>query len=291
MTDTMVQTPPSLFVERCNDSGDLLGVVQLDEEFFGALVNVPLLHQVVTAQLAAKRSGTSSTKTRAEVSGGGAKPYRQKGTGRARQGTTRAPQFTGGGIAFGPKPRDYTQATPRKMIRLALRSALSDRALEGRVVLVDHWSFEVPKTKQALASLRSLGLYGNILLVVGSEDVLAERSFGNLPEVNIVEAAQLTAYDVVVSDWVVFTDDTVPGQVSDAPEGSIAFSSARPAPGEVDERQEVVSVEETPTEVEEPAALDEVSELQVAEEPEDPAEASVAGQSDDEKTDDEEEDK
>ena len=280
MTDTMVQTPPSLFVERCNDSGELLGVVQLDEEYFGALVNVPLLHQVVTAQLAAKRSGTSSTKTRAEVSGGGAKPYRQKGTGRARQGTTRAPQFTGGGIAFGPKPRDYTQATPRKMIRLALRCALSDRALEGRVVLVDHWSFEVPKTKQALASLRALGLYGNILLVVGSEDVLAERSFANLPEVNIVEAAQLTAYDVVVSDWVVFTDDTVPGQLSDAPEGAIAFSSARPALGEVDEDEDTASgeaEEETTSdetaEDEDPAALDEVPELQVAEMPEEPAAA------------------
>ncbi len=177
MTDTMVEARPSLLVERCNDSGELLGVVQLDQEYFGALVNVPLLHQVVTAQLAAKRSGTHSTKTRAEVSGGGAKPYRQKGTGRARQGTTRAPQFAGGGIAFGPKPRDYAQSTPRKMVRQALRAALSDRALEGRVCLVDRWSYEVPKTKQAarVASRPSVST-GNVLVVLGGEDVVAERS-------------------------------------------------------------------------------------------------------------------
>ena len=229
MTDTVVEARPSLFVERCNDSGELIGIVQLDPEYFGALVNVPLLHQVVNAQLAAKRSGTHSTKTRAEVSGGGAKPYRQKGTGRARQGTIRAPQFTGGGIVFGPKPRDYAQSTPRKMVRQALRSALSDRALEGRVCLVDRWSFEAPRTKFAVASLEALGLDGNVLLVMGSEDVVAERCFGNLPYVNIVEAGQLTAYDVVVSDWVVFTDETMPGQVSDAPEGAVAFNSVRPA--------------------------------------------------------------
>ena len=236
MADTMVEVLPSVLVERCNDSGELLGVVQLDPEYFGALVNVPLLHQVVTAQLAAKRSGTHSTKTRAEVSGGGAKPYRQKGTGRARQGTTRAPQFAGGGVAFGPKPRDYAQSTPRKMVRQALRAALSDRAMEGRVCLVDRWSFEVPKTKEAVGSLRALGLDGNVLVVISSQDVVAERSFGNLPNVNIVEAGQLTAYDVVVSDWVVFTDETVPGEVSDAPEGSVVLSSSRPVAQEVVER-------------------------------------------------------
>jgi len=239
MADTVAEALPTVLVERCNDSGDLLGVIQLDPEYFGALVNVPLLHQVVTAQLAAKRSGTHSTKTRAEVSGGGAKPYRQKGTGRARQGTTRAPQFAGGGVAFGPKPRDYAQSTPRKMVRQALRAALSDRAMEGRVCLVDRWSFEVPKTKQAVGSLQALGLDGNVLVVIGSQDVVAERSFGNLPNVNIVETGQLTAYDVVVSDWVVFTDETVPGQVSDAPEGSVVLNSSRPvAPEETVETGE-----------------------------------------------------
>ena len=225
MVDTMVEALPSVLVERCNDSGDLLGVVQLDVEYFSASVNVPLLHQVVTAQLAAKRSGTHSTRTRAEVAGGGAKPYRQKGTGRARQGTIRAPQFTGGGVAFGPKPRDYSQSTPRKMVRQALRAALSDRVAEGRVCLVDRWSFEVPKTKRAVQSLWALGLEGNVLLVIDVQDVIAERSFGNLPNVTMVEAGQLTAYDVVVSDWVVFTDETVPGQVSDAPAGSVVRSS------------------------------------------------------------------
>ena len=233
MAGTMLESPPSVLAERCNDAGELLGVVQLDPEYFGALVSVPLLHQVVTAQLAAKRAGTHSTKTRAEVSGGGAKPYRQKGTGRARQGTTRAPQFAGGGVAFGPKPRDYTQATPRKMVRQALRAALSDRAREGRVCLVDRWSFEVPRTKDAVASLAAVGVDGNVLVVLGGQDVVAERSFSNLAYVNIVEAGQLTAYDVVVSDWVVFTDETMPGEVSDAPEGSVVANSSRPVAPEI----------------------------------------------------------
>jgi large subunit ribosomal protein L4 len=290
MTDTVVETAPFLFVERCNDSGELLGVVQLDPEHFGALVNVPLLHQVVTAQLAAKRSGTHSTKTRAEVAGGGAKPYRQKGTGRARQGTTRAPQFTGGGVAFGPKPRDYSQSTPRKMVRQALRAALSDRALEGRVVLVDHWSFEEPKTKQALASLRALGLDGDVLLVLGGEDAVAERSFGNLPDVDIVEAGQLTAYDVVKSDWVVFTDETVPGNIADAPDGAVAFSSARPEPSETaDEGGDASEPDEADEAADEPTdeAADEPTD-EAADEPAD-GEALTAEAADG--TDDEEEDK
>jgi large subunit ribosomal protein L4 len=279
----MVEVLPSVLVERCNDSGELLGVVQLDPEYFGALVNVPLLHQVVTAQLAAKRSGTHSTKTRAEVSGGGAKPYRQKGTGRARQGTTRAPQFAGGGVAFGPKPRDYAQSTPRKMVRQALRAALSDRAMEGRVCLVDRWSYEVPKTKEAAGSLRALGIDGNVLVVIGSQDVVAERSFGNLPNVNIVEAGQLTAYDVVVSDWVVFTDETVPGEVSDAPEGSVVSSSSRPALREAFE--EIEDPDETGT--------GEIEEGEAAAEPEAVDEAAVDEAAVDEpaETDDEEVDK
>jgi len=289
MADTMLESPPSVLAERCNDAGELLGVVQLDPEYFGALVNVPLLHQVVTAQLAAKRSGTHSTKTRAEVSGGGAKPYRQKGTGRARQGTTRAPQFAGGGIAFGPKPRDYTQATPRKMIRQALRAALSDRAMEGRVCLVDRWSFEVPRTKDAVSSLRALGLDGNVLLVISSEDVVAERSFGNLRNVEIVEAAQLTAYDVVVSDWVVFTDETVPGEVSDAPEGSVVSSSPRPvAPEVVEETDEADATGEVAEGDEPELEADETVGAEATDEP-DGAQAVVADET--AATQDEEEDK
>jgi len=276
MTATMTESRQSVLVERCNDAGDLLGVVQLDPEYFGALVNVPLLHQVVTAQLAAKRSGTHSTKTRAEVAGGGAKPYRQKGTGRARQGTTRAPQFAGGGIAFGPKPRDYSQSTPRKMVRQALRAALSDRAMEGRVCLVDRWSFEVPKTKDAVASLAALGVEGNVLVVIGGNDVVAERSFSNLAYVNIVEAGQLTAYDVVVSDWVVFTDETMPGEVSDAPEGSVVANSSRPLAGELAETAEAGGPQG-----------DETAEAPATDEPE----GDEAGVEDAAGTDDEEEDK
>jgi large subunit ribosomal protein L4 len=134
------------------------------------------------------------------------------------------------------------------MVRQALRAALSDRAMEGRVCLVDRWSFEVPKTKEAAGSLRALGVDGNVLVVIGGQDVVAERSFGNLPNVNIVEAGQLTAYDVVVSDWVVFTDETVPGEVSDAPEGSVVLNSSRPVAldlvGETDETDGTAEVEE-----------------------------------------------
>ncbi|MGD1011725.1 MAG: 50S ribosomal protein L4 [Acidimicrobiales bacterium] len=286
----MVETLPWLAVERCNDSGELLGVVRLDPEYFGALVNVPLLHQVVTAQLAARRAGTHSTKTRAEVSGGGAKPFRQKGTGRARQGTTRAVQFTGGGIVFGPKPRDYSQATPRKMIRQALRSALSDRAMEGRVCLVDHWSYEVPKTKDALASLEALGVDGKVLLVLGSEDVVAERSFGNLPNVHIVEAGQLTAYEVVASDFVVFTDDTVPGEVTQAPAGTVVVKPSRPEIVEEPEGAEAVEevVEDEVEQETDTAGADEADEASSVEEASDTAtadEAETAAPAEDEEED------
>ena len=170
-----------------------------------------MLHQVVTAQLAAARSGTQSTKTRAEVRGGGAKPFRQKGTGRARQGSTRSPQWTGGGVALGPKPRSYAQRTPKKMIRLALRSALSDRAAQNRVALVDQWSFDGPSTKAGIASLEALGLSGRVLVVLGEEDGYADRSFSNLPDVQTIVAGELNAYDILVNDWVVFTDATLPG--------------------------------------------------------------------------------
>jgi large subunit ribosomal protein L4 len=200
-------------VERRSTDGKVLSQVVLDPSIFGIQPNLAVLHQVVTAQLAAARSGTQSTKTRAEVRGGGAKPFRQKGTGRARQGSTRSPQWVGGGVALGPKPRSYAQKTPKKMIQLALRSALSDRAALGRVALVDAWPFEVPSTKAAVASLRALGLSGRVLVVLGEEDGYADRSFGNLPEVQTMVAGELNAYDILVNDWVVFTDDTLPGEV------------------------------------------------------------------------------
>ncbi|WP_208026672.1 50S ribosomal protein L4 [Rhabdothermincola sediminis] len=189
------------------------GSVELAEEVFGIEPNVPVMHQVVTAQLAARRAGTQSTKTRAEVRGGGAKPWKQKGTGRARQGSIRAPQWKGGGVALGPKPRTYAQRTPKKMIRLALRSALSDRAADGKVIVVDEWAFEVPRTREAADALRALGLDGRVLVVLGDtdRDVLAAKSFRNLPHVQVIEARELNAYDVLANDYVVFTRATLPG--------------------------------------------------------------------------------
>ena len=198
-------------VDLRNRAGATVGSAELDEAVFGIQPNVPVMHQVVTAQLAAARSGTQSTLTRAEVRGGGAKPWRQKGTGRARQGSIRAPHWKGGGVALGPKPRSYKQRTPKKMVRLALLSALSDRAAESRIAVVDAWDFDVPSTKQAKAALAALGVDGKILLVVGPDDVVASKSFRNLPEVHVLLASELNAYDVLCSDWIVFTQATLPG--------------------------------------------------------------------------------
>ena len=191
------------------------GSLQLDPEVFGVQPNVPVMHQVVTAQLAARRSGTQSTKTRAEVSGGGKKPFKQKGTGNARQGSTRAPHFSGGGVALGPKPRKYDQRTPKKMVKLALRSALSDRAAEGKVVVVSEWGFDAPKTKDARAALAALGLEGRILVVVDVNDANTIRSFLNLPEVQLIEVNELNAYDVLCNDYIVFSKATLPGNKDD----------------------------------------------------------------------------
>ena len=195
-------------------SGGDAGKVQLDESYFGIQPNVPVMHQVVTAQLAARRSGTQSTKTRSEVSGGGAKPYRQKGTGNARQGSIRAPHFSGGGIALGPKPRGYAQRTPKKMIRLALRSALSDRAAEGRVIVVDQWGFDSPSTKAGVAALAALGVEGRVLVVLDPSDANAALSLRNIPEVQLITTGELNAYDVLCNDTVVFTSSTLPTSVT-----------------------------------------------------------------------------
>ena len=159
-------------------TGAAAGSVELDDHTFGIQPNVAVMHQVVTAQLAARRSGTQSTRTRAESRGGGAKPWAQKGTGRARHGSIRSPQWRGGGVALGPKPRSYAQKTPRKMIRLALRSALSDRAAEGRVVVVDAWNFDVPKTKDAVAALAAVGVQGRALVVAERGDQRQSGSAG-----------------------------------------------------------------------------------------------------------------
>jgi large subunit ribosomal protein L4 len=207
----VTSTTTSLSLERRGADGTVLGTVELDESIFGVAVNVPLIHQVVTAQLAARRSGTQNTKTRAEVAGGAAKPFRQKGTGNARQGTNRAPHFSGGGVALGPRPRKYDQKTPKKMIRAALRCALADRANEGGLRLVDSFGISSPKTKSALAVLRALDAEGRVLVVLSRDDEMTARSLSNLPHVVTLPADQLTAFDVLCADVIVFTDETLPG--------------------------------------------------------------------------------
>jgi large subunit ribosomal protein L4 len=170
------------------------------------------MHQVVTAQLAARRQGTQSTKTRAEVRGGGAKPWKQKGTGRARQGSIRSPQWVGGGVAHGPKPRSYRQRTPKKMIRLALHSALSDRFRNDRVLVLDSWGLDTPSTKAARGTLEALGTGGRVLVVAPRDAEGIWKSFRNLAgaKVHVISPGELNTYDVVVSDWVVFTPDVLP---------------------------------------------------------------------------------
>jgi large subunit ribosomal protein L4 len=199
-------------VEVKTMTGGSAGTVTLADSIFGVQPNVPVMHQVVTAQLAASRAGTQSTLTRAEVRGGGKKPWRQKGTGRARQGSIRSPQWVGGGVALGPKPRKYDQKTPKKMVALALKGALSDRANEGKVVVIDQWNFEKPSTKAAKAALAALGVADDrVLLVISREDEDCFKSFRNLPEVQVMLAGELNTYDVLVNDWVVFTKATLPG--------------------------------------------------------------------------------
>ncbi|HUZ40896.1 MAG TPA: 50S ribosomal protein L4 [Acidimicrobiales bacterium] len=203
--------PAKRSVTRRSLDGTELGKVALEPTIFGIEANMAVLHQVIKAQLAAKRSGTQSTKTRKEVRGGGRKPFNQKGTGGARQGTIRAPQYPGGGIALGPKPRKYDQKTPKKMIRLALNSALSDRAALERVAIVDSFTtWETPRTKDAITALESLGLDGKILVVLGSDDATALRSFRNLTNVKTIDAGEVNAYDVLDCDWILFTDETLP---------------------------------------------------------------------------------
>ena len=196
------------------------GSVDLPDSVFDVAENKPLLHQVVVAQLAAARQGTHKAKTRGEVRGGGAKPYRQKGTGRARQGSTRAPQFAGGGIVHGPTPRDYTQKTPKKMKAAALRGALSDRAREGRVHVVSAFvDGDAPKTKSALATLTAITTAKKVLVVLDRDDVLNWVSLRNLPQVHLIEAGQLNTYDVLVSDEVVFTETALAEFVSGPAKG------------------------------------------------------------------------
>jgi len=195
-------------VNIVSPSGEQAGTAELPDAIFAAKVNVPLMHQVVIAQRAAARQGTASTKTRGEVSGGGRKPYRQKGTGRARQGSTRAPQFTGGGVVHGPQPRNYEQRTPKKMKAAALRGALSDRAANERIFVVTAFiENDVPSTKTAVAVLDAVteGASRNVLVVTTAEDELTWKSLRNVSHVHLLAQDQLNTYDVLDSDYVVFT--------------------------------------------------------------------------------------
>ena len=196
-------------IDVVDATGKKTTTTELDDAVFAIEPNGAVLHQVVTAQLAARRSGTQSTKTRSEVAGGGAKPWKQKGTGRARQGSIRSPQWKGGGVALGPKPRSYAQRTPKKMVRLALRSALSDRAADGKVKVVD-FAWDTPKTAQAVAALADLGVAGKVLLVAPATDIAIWKSFRNLTGVHLLTPGELNAYDVLVADWIVFTPGSVP---------------------------------------------------------------------------------
>ncbi len=197
-------------IDVLDATGAKAGKVELPAEIFDVQVNVPLIHQVVVAQLAAARQGTHKAKGRGEVAGGGAKPYRQKGTGRARQGSIRSPQFTGGGVVHGPTPRDYSQRTPKKMKAAALRGALSDRARHGRVHVVSAFiDGDAPSTKGGLTALRRITERAHALVVVDRDDVVTRKSLRNVPEVHLITADQLNPYDVLCSDDVIFTQSAL----------------------------------------------------------------------------------
>lgn len=214
-------------------AGESAGSVSLPGALFDAPASVPLLHQVVVAQLAAARQGTHSTKTRGEVRGGGKKPYKQKGTGRARQGSLRAPQFTGGGIVHGPTPRDYSQRTPRKMKAAALRGALSDRARGGRVhVVTSLVAGDAPSTATAVRALARLSTAAHVLVVLARSEEMAWRSLRNVAEVHLLHADQLNTYDVLVSDDVVFSRAALDAYVAQAT-GMVADDAVTAEPADV----------------------------------------------------------
>jgi large subunit ribosomal protein L4 len=227
-TDTATVTEPqSREIDLIGLDGSKTGTVELPGAIFDVQVNVPLIHQVVVAQLAAARQGTHSTKRRGEVRGGGRKPYRQKGTGRARQGSTRAPQFVGGGVVHGPKPRDYSQRTPKKMKAAALRGALSDRARNGRIhVVTGLLEGDTPSTKSAVAILSGISERKHVLVVAQRSDELTWQSLRNAPTVHLLVPDQLNTYDVLVSDDVVFTRDALDEFLAGRPKGRTATASA-----------------------------------------------------------------
>jgi large subunit ribosomal protein L4 len=233
-TPTLVPDTESLSIDVVTPTGTKAGTVQLPADIFGVQVNVPLIHQVVVAQLAAARQGTHDTKHRGEVRGGGRKPYRQKGTGRARQGSIRAPQFAGGGIVHGPTPRNYSQRTPKKMKAAALRGALSDRATHSRVHVVSSVvDGDQPSTKAAIATLRAVTERENVLVVLQRSDHVSWLSLRNVPGVHVLVVDQLNTYDVLCADDIIFTqgayDEFVPTADTELPESPELVKSAESA--------------------------------------------------------------
>jgi large subunit ribosomal protein L4 len=244
MTTVQITTP----------AGSADGSVELPADIFDATASIPLMHQVVVAQLAAARQGTHKAKTRGEVSGGGKKPYRQKGTGRARQGSTRAPQFNGGGTVHGPVPHGYAQRTPKKMKAAALRGALSDRARGGNVHVLSTLAVDgTPSTKVALGALKSVSTAKNILVVLSPEDLLGWKSLRNVPEVHLITSGQLNTYDVLISDDVVFTKQALDEFVAVAGKGGSQDSAEPASTG----RHAAIDAEEPITLSKKPAAQDE----------------------------------
>jgi large subunit ribosomal protein L4 len=228
LVDAAVASGTTRTLNVSSPAGELSRTVELPAEIFDVQVNVPLIHQVVVAQLAAARQGTHDTKTRGEVRGGGKKPYRQKGTGRARQGSTRAPQFAGGGTVHGPTPRNYAQRTPKKMKAAALRGALSDRARNGRVhVVAGVVEGDVPSAKQAAGHLASIVAGRHLLVVVERHDEVTHKSLRNLDNVHLLVPGQLNTYDVLVSDDVIFTEGALAEFLTGPPKGKGASAVAR----------------------------------------------------------------
>ncbi|TMK83149.1 MAG: 50S ribosomal protein L4 [Actinobacteria bacterium] len=236
-------------VEIRDVGGKLLGQRELPPELFDAPINIPVMHQVVVAGMAAQRAGTHSTKTRAEVSGGGRKPWRQKGTGRARHGSIRSPIWVGGGIAHGPQPRGYEMRVNKKMKRSALRSALTDALRSGKLAVVAELAFEGPKTKDAVAVMEALDLSGRVLLVITGPDDPVERSFRNLPEVKIDYPGNLSTYDLLSADRVLFTSAALDALTG---ERGPAFEEPAPEPSEpeAEEPEPENSPDEAPEEEE-----------------------------------------
>ncbi|HYP45847.1 MAG TPA: 50S ribosomal protein L4 [Propionibacteriaceae bacterium] len=273
-------------VEVLDAKGQPTGTTELPAHLFDVPANIPLIHQVVVAQLAAARQGTSKVKTRAEVRGGGTKPHRQKGTGRARQGSIRAPQYVGGGIVHGPTPRSYVQRTPKKMIAAALRGALSDRAREGRVhVVTDLVGSEFPSTKAVLSTLSAVATSRKVLVVIGRDEDAAWLSLRNVATVHAIAVDQLNAYDVLVNDEVVFTSDALDSFVArSVSRGATApaVTGSAGAPDEIEEptnaelSAETVAVEQ----FEEPTNAEPAAETVAVEEP---TNAELAAQGDEEK--------